>query len=145
MLDGSGFNFVIRFSVFITKRREPLLRMTLDEIRRRPTLPGRFQPSTISVLRLNFCVRDGNRWVPQAIVTGNHSGVAPDCCRLPGSVGSAFHRPPPLPLSSPLSGFRSPFGFRNRPDAFVSASSAPSKPHRSEFRFRLTMASASLL
>ena len=45
--------------------------MTLDEIRRRPTLPGRFQPSTISVLRLNFCVRDGNRWIPQAIVTGN--------------------------------------------------------------------------
>ena len=23
------------------------------------------------MLRLNFCVRDGNRWVPQAIVTGN--------------------------------------------------------------------------
>ena len=45
--------------------------MALGEIRRRPTLPGRFQPSTISVLRLNFCVRDGNRWIPQAIVTGN--------------------------------------------------------------------------
>ena len=40
-------------------------------IRRRPTLPGRFQPSTISVLRLNFCVRYGNRWNPQAIITGN--------------------------------------------------------------------------
>ena len=52
-------------------KREPFKRMTLDEIRRRPTLPGRFQPSTISVLRLNFCVRDGNRWIPQAIVTGN--------------------------------------------------------------------------
>ena len=47
------------------------MRMTLGEIRRRPTLPGRFQPSTFSVLRLNFCVRDGNRWIPQAIVTGN--------------------------------------------------------------------------
>ena len=23
------------------------------------------------MLRLNFCVRDGNRWIPQAIVTGN--------------------------------------------------------------------------
>ena len=45
--------------------------MTLGEIRRRPNLPGRFQPSTFSVLRLNFCVRDGNRWIPQAIVTGN--------------------------------------------------------------------------
>ena len=40
-------------------------------IRRRPTLPGRFQPSTISVWRLNFCVRYGNRWIPPAIVTGN--------------------------------------------------------------------------
>ena len=47
----------------------------LHGIRRRPTLPGRFQPSTISVLRLNFCVRDGNRWIPQAIVTGN-SGLS---------------------------------------------------------------------
>ena len=55
--------------------------MTLGEIRRRPTLPGRFQPSTISVLRLNFCVRDGNRWIPQAIVTGNQSGFGSLCCR----------------------------------------------------------------
>ena len=58
------------FSCF-DKKRESLFRMTLTVIRRRPTLPGRFQPSTISVLRLNFCVRDGNRWIPQAIVTGN--------------------------------------------------------------------------
>ena len=40
-------------------------------IRRRPTLPGRFQPSTIGAMSLNFCVRDGNRWCPHAIVTGN--------------------------------------------------------------------------
>ena len=39
-------------------------------IRRRPTLPGRFQPSTIGAKRLNFCVRDGNRWDPLAIITG---------------------------------------------------------------------------
>ena len=45
--------------------------MLLIGIQRRPILPGRFQPSTFSVLRLNFCVRDGNRWDPQAIVTGN--------------------------------------------------------------------------
>ena len=43
-------------------------------IRQRPTLPGRFQPSTISAKRLNFCVRDGNRWIPLAITTGNFSG-----------------------------------------------------------------------
>ena len=36
-------------------------------MRRRSSLPGRYQPSTFDVLRLNFCVRDGNRWNPQAI------------------------------------------------------------------------------
>ena len=40
-------------------------------IRRRLTLPGRCQPSTISAQRLNFCVRYGNRWIPLAIITGN--------------------------------------------------------------------------
>ena len=40
-------------------------------IRRRPTLPGRYQPSTIGAEGLNFCVRDGNRWIPLAIATGN--------------------------------------------------------------------------
>ena len=29
------------------------------------------------MLRLNFCVRDGNRWIPQAIVTGNSKCFAP--------------------------------------------------------------------
>ena len=53
------------------KEKRAIQRMTLNGIRRRPTLPGRFQPSTISVLRLNFCVRYGNRWIPQAIITGN--------------------------------------------------------------------------
>ena len=38
-------------------------------MRQRPTLPGRLQPSTIGVLGLNFCVRNGNRWNPQAIAT----------------------------------------------------------------------------
>ena len=81
--------------------------MTLSEIRRRPTLPGRFQPSTISVLRLNFCVRDGNRWIPQAIVTGNMG----------------------LSRSFGLLRFRS----RARiPFRFASLFLAPSKPHRSE-------------
>ena len=61
----------MRSTAFRAQKRESFERMTLGEIRRRPTLPGRFQPSTISVLRLNFCVRDGNRWIPQAIVTGN--------------------------------------------------------------------------
>ena len=50
-------------------------------IRRRPTLPGRVQPSTIGAEGLNFCVRDGNRWDPFAITTGNASGFFhPDNC-----------------------------------------------------------------
>ena len=72
------------------QKREPFERMTLGEIRRRPTLPGRFQPSTISVLRLNFCVRDGNRWIPQAIVTGKELC---SCLLLPPSFRRRFgHR-----------------------------------------------------
>ena len=45
--------------------------MSVIGIRRRSTLPGRLQPSTIDAEGLNFCVRDGNRWNPFAIVTGN--------------------------------------------------------------------------
>ena len=41
------------------------------EIRQRPNLPGRVQPSTFGAIELNFCVRDGNRWVLNAITTGN--------------------------------------------------------------------------
>ena len=70
--------------------------MTLGEIRRRPTLPGRFQPSTISVLRLNFCVRDGNRWIPQAIVTGNQAELGFFCCR-PLSQAFALSSAPSKP------------------------------------------------
>ena len=86
-------------------------------IRRRPTLPGRFQPSTISVLRLNFCVRDGNRWNPQAIVTGNQAELGGDCCRLSGIDASAIELPRVFLPSSRLQ----------------LSLSAPSKPHRPEF------------
>ena len=82
--------------------------MSLNEIRRRPTLPGRFQPSTISVLRLNFCVRDGNRWIPQAIVTGNQTEFGCLCCRLSGIVGSAIDRPPDFLPALSLQVLRTP-------------------------------------
>ena len=36
---------------------------------RLPILPGRFQPSTFGVYELNYCVRDGNRWILVAIAT----------------------------------------------------------------------------
>ena len=53
-------------------------------IRRRPTLPGRVQPSTIGAEGLNFCVRNGNRWDPFAIATGNRFNTS----------GSTFKRLP---------------------------------------------------
>ena len=34
-----------------------------------PILPGRLQPSTFGVYELNYCVRDGNRWILIAIAT----------------------------------------------------------------------------
>ena len=40
-------------------------------IRRRPTLPDRYQSSTIGTEGLNFCVRYGNRWNLFVIATGN--------------------------------------------------------------------------
>ena len=40
-------------------------------IRQWPILPGRLQPSTFGTEGLNFCVRDGNRWNPFVITTGN--------------------------------------------------------------------------
>ena len=59
-------------------------------IRRRPTLPGRCQPSTISAKRLNFCVRYGNRWIPLAIITGN--------CFLLSIFAASLSRSSELPL-----------------------------------------------
>ena len=94
-------------------KRESFEGMTLGEIRRRPTLPGRFQPSTISVLRLNFCVRDGNRWIPQAIVTGNMG----------------------------LSRRRAPLCFPLGPLSFASLASHPQNRTGPSDSFRLTMAS----
>ena len=134
------------------KKREPFKGMTLSEIRRRPTLPGRFQPSTISVLRLNFCVRDGNRWIPQAIVTGNQTGFGSLCCRAFGFRQSAFELPPDLPsfrarfrLPSDVGsavewppdflrpGFRFEVPLKYSLDSPLAAPGfAPSKPHRPE-------------
>ncbi len=39
-------------------------------VRRCPTLPGVYTPSTIGAGELNFRVRNGNGWVPAAIATG---------------------------------------------------------------------------
>ena len=37
--------------------------------RRRPIFPGSFPPSIFGTAELNFCVRNGNRWVLSVIIT----------------------------------------------------------------------------
>ena len=56
-----------------TQEKARLLTQTGFGIRRRPILPGRHQPGTFGAEKLNFCVRDGNRWDLLAIITGNLS------------------------------------------------------------------------
>ena len=40
-------------------------------IRQRLIFPARLQASIVSAEGLNFCVRNGNRWIPFAMATGN--------------------------------------------------------------------------
>ena len=58
------------FSYVREREKLPFLPLPFGS-RQLPTLPSRSQLSTISVWRLNFCVRYGYRWCPPAIVTGN--------------------------------------------------------------------------
>ena len=58
------------FSYVWEREKLPFLPLPCGS-RQLPTLPSRSQLSTISVWRLNFCVRYGYRWCPPAIVTGN--------------------------------------------------------------------------
>ena len=69
--------------------------ISLCGMRRRSTLPGRYQPSTISAWRLNFCVRYGNRWDPPAIATGN-------CMTFSGDASGLRAR---APLGRPSTAF----------------------------------------
>ena len=65
-----------------------------NKFRQRPTLPGRLQPSTIGTEGLNFCVRDGNRWNPFVITTGNGEHIClvlhPDNCTSRETILLAF-------------------------------------------------------
>ena len=67
------------FEYYAILKAEHLLRYPYG-IRRRPTFPGRVQPSTFGTEGLNFCVRNGNRWDPFVITTGN--------CELVDSQGA---------------------------------------------------------
>ena len=94
--------------------------------RHRPIFPGSRPPSIFGTDELNYCVRDGNRWDPQAIVTGN-------CIRL-CSLQDSLRPPLSLPARSPLP---APFLFLRRLClSLQSASLLPSLPRRfSSFRF----------
>ena len=47
-----------------------MLLFYLFEIRQRPILPVGLPTSTFGASKLNFCVRNGNRWILTAIITG---------------------------------------------------------------------------
>ena len=84
-------------------------------IRRRPTLPGRVQPSTIGAEGLNFCVRYGNRWDPFAIATGNCIKFSHSLCfRLPMLAPIRF-----LAVSAPQTIGFAPWGMRSACFAFT--------------------------
>lgn len=59
-----GYIFYIK-TIWVFKKEDK------NKIRWRPTLPHRYQCSTIGAGGLNFCVRDGNRCFPSAIATVN--------------------------------------------------------------------------
>src|SRR5690606_29509409 len=56
--------------------------------RQRATLPPGFPGSTITAEGLNFRVRNGNGWVPLAMVTGNGEKVF-TLCRCEGTLTAA--------------------------------------------------------
>ena len=89
--------------------------------RQLPTLPSRSQLSTISVWRLNFCVRYGYRWFPPAIVTGNFlASVRPTLLRFRFPFAPSHALAPAFRLRSASTRF----------PCFRFAPSAPSKLHR---------------
>ena len=59
-----------------TKKESCLSNSLFCPNRQRPTFPGSFPPSIISAKELNDCVRDGNRWVLLAMVTGYVSQIS---------------------------------------------------------------------
>ena len=51
------------------EKRDCLLTISFNEMRQLHRLPTRVRVSTVSAIGLNFCVRNENRWIPDAIVT----------------------------------------------------------------------------
>ena len=75
---GPGYRLQSRRNSAKTKKGDRSMSDPLSgEIRRRPTLPGSFPPSTIGAEGLNFRVRNGNGCDPFAVATEI-------CCQLKG-------------------------------------------------------------
>ena len=70
-LQGSNAKIEVAVRRLMTKKPPHFCAAVLFGIRRRPTLPDRYQSSTIGTEGLNFCVRYGNRCDPFVITTGN--------------------------------------------------------------------------
>ena len=66
-----------------TTKGRPSGRPFAQLIRRRPTLPGPFKPSTIGAEGLNFSVRNGKRCDPLALTTENWRDRTPREARGP--------------------------------------------------------------
>jgi hypothetical protein len=73
-----------RQSASLTTTSRPAGRLVRRN-RRRPTLPGPCEPSTIGAVGLNCSVRNGKRCFPHAIATGNlrDRAVPQNCTALP--------------------------------------------------------------
>ena len=61
--------FPKRLSQRIYKNKTTRFRVVLNEMRQRPMLPVGGPTSTFGAGKLNFCVRNGNRWILSAMVT----------------------------------------------------------------------------
>src|SRR5262249_25260246 len=76
-------------SVALERKSKGACRPLLELPRQRPTLPRRYQRSTIGPGGLNFRVRDGNGCGPSGIATGNRSAIEYVDSRVqPSNVGS---------------------------------------------------------
>ena len=126
--------------------------------RQLPTLPSRSQLSTISVWRLNFCVRYGYRWCPPAIVTGNFpSGRSPSLLvrfaslsSLSLRVLSAWLAPPPRTFKTAqvrvdqqtFTLLRLSLAFTRAPSASADSSLAPARSSSDQALDRLVSPSS---
>ena len=62
--------YILTISIIRMKKRTHFWVLFIESWRC-PIFPGRLQPSIVGEKKLNFCVRDENRWILLSIVTKN--------------------------------------------------------------------------